>query len=67
MLRGRKVKEIYELKGRGYSARGIAERLGLARNTVLKYLNSPEPLTAQTAAPAGLRFSFSHGKWSLRD
>ena len=47
MLRGGKVKEIYELKGRGYSARAIAERLGLARNTVLKYLNSPEPLIAQ--------------------
>ena len=36
MLRGGKVKGIHELKGRGYSARGIAERLGLARNTVLK-------------------------------
>ena len=34
MLRGGKVKEIYELEGRGYSARAIAERLGLARNTV---------------------------------
>ena len=55
MLRGGKVKEIYELKGRGYSARAIAERLGLARNTVLKYLNSPEPLTAQPRPLRGSR------------
>ena len=55
MLRGGKVKEIYELKGRGYPARAIAERLGLARNTVLKHLNSPEPLTAQPRPLRGSR------------
>ena len=55
MLRGGKVKEIYKLKGRGYSAREIAQRLGLARNTVLKYLNSPEPLTAQPQPLRGSR------------
>ena len=38
MLRGGQVKEIYELKGQGYSAREIARTLGLARNTVLGYL-----------------------------
>ncbi len=29
------MKEIYEMKGRGHSARAIARELGLARNTVL--------------------------------
>ena len=44
MLRGGQVKEIYELKGKGYSAREIARTLGLARNTVLRYLNDPEAM-----------------------
>ena len=38
MLRGGDLKEIYEMKGQGYSARVIAQELGLARNTVLTYL-----------------------------
>ena len=29
------------MKGRGHSARAIARELGLARNTVLRYLKSP--------------------------
>ena len=36
------MKEIYEMKGRGHSARAIARELGLARNTVLRYLKSPD-------------------------
>ena len=36
------MKEIYEMHGRGHSARGITRDLGLARNTVLRYLNSPD-------------------------
>ena len=47
MLRGGQVKEIYELKGQGYSAREIARELGLARNTVLRYLKGPEAMRAQ--------------------
>ncbi len=44
MLRGGDLKEIYEMKGQGYSGRAIAQELGLARNTVLKYLNSPQAI-----------------------
>lgn len=42
MLGGGKVKQIYELKGQGCSKRQIAKILGISRNTVTKYLNSPE-------------------------
>ena len=38
------MKEIYELKGRGYSAREIARTLRLAHNTVMRYLNDPEAI-----------------------
>ena len=37
LLRGGDLKEIYEMHGQGHSARAIAQELGLARNTVLKY------------------------------
>ena len=42
MLRGGEVRAMYELKGKGQSIRGIARELGLSRNTVRKYLRSPE-------------------------
>ena len=35
------MKEIYEMKGACRSVRGIARELGIARNTVRRYLNSP--------------------------
>ena len=38
------MKEIYERKGAGRSVRGIAGDLGIARNTVRRYLKSPEPM-----------------------
>ena len=53
LLRGGEVKEICELKGRGRSARAIARELGLARNTVLRYLKSPEAIRPQPRPPRG--------------
>ena len=38
------MKEIYEMKGAGRTIRGIAGELGIARNTVRRYLNSPEAI-----------------------
>ena len=35
------------MKGRGHSARAIARELSLARNTVLRYLKSPEVIKPQ--------------------
>ena len=35
------------MKGRGHSARAIARELGLVRNTVLRYLKSPEVIKPQ--------------------
>ena len=41
------MKEIYEMKGAGRSVRGIADELGIARNTVRRYLKSPEAIRAK--------------------
>ena len=38
------MKEIYEMKGAGRSIGGIAGDLGIARNPVRRYRNSPEAL-----------------------
>jgi len=51
MLKGGVVKQIYELRGAGRSIRGIAERLGLARNTVRKYLREPGVPVAKPRPP----------------
>ena len=50
MLRVGQVKEIYEMKGAGRSIRGIAEDLGVARNTVRRYLKSPEAMRPRQRA-----------------
>lgn len=42
MLGGGKVKAIFDLRSQGQSIRGIAQTLALSRNTVRKYLRSPE-------------------------
>ena len=47
------MKEIYEMHGRGHSARAIARDLGLARNTVLRYLHSPEAMLPKSRPPRG--------------
>ena len=44
MLKVGQVKEICEMKGAGRSIRGIAGELGIARNTVRRYLNSLEAI-----------------------
>ena len=38
------MKEIYELKGAGRSIREIARELDVSRNTVRRYLKSPEAM-----------------------
>ena len=47
MLKVGEVKEIYEMKGAGRSVRGIAGELGIARNTVRRYLRSPAAIRAK--------------------
>ena len=47
------MKEIYEMHGRGHSARTIARELGLARNAVIRYLNSPEAMLPKPRPPRG--------------
>jgi transposase len=51
MLRGGKVKQIYELHGQGLSVRRIAKILGRSRNSVRKYLRSPGVPQAKPRAP----------------
>ena len=38
------MKEIYEMKGAGHSIRDIARELDISRNTVRRYLKSPEAM-----------------------
>ena len=53
MLRGGDVKQIYEMRGAGHSTRAIARELGLARNTVLRYLKSPEAIRPKPRSRRG--------------
>ena len=41
------MKQIYEVKGQRLSARAIARKLDLARNTALRYLKSLEAIRPQ--------------------
>ena len=47
------MKRLYEMHGEGHSARAIARELGLARNTVLKYLRSPDAMRPKPRPPRG--------------
>ena len=49
------VKEIYEMKGAGRSIRGIAQELDVSRNTVRRYLKSPEAMRPRPRPPRGSR------------
>ena len=53
MLGGGTVKELYELKGKGRSMRGIASDLGISRATVRKYALSPEVPKPKARAKRG--------------
>ena len=46
--------ETYEMKGAGRSIRGIADDLGIARNTVRRYLKSPEAMRPKSRRGAKL-------------
>ena len=47
------MKQLYELKGEGRSIRAIARDLGVSRNSVRKYLRSPQVPKAKEQAPRG--------------
>lgn len=51
MLRGGRVKELYEMAGQGMSVRGIARALGVSRNTVRKYLRAEEVPQLKVRSP----------------
>ena len=55
MLKVGEVKEIYEMKGAGRSIRGIAQELDVSRNTVRRYLKSPEAMRPRPRPPAFIR------------
>ena len=47
------MKQLYELKGEGRSIRAIARDLGVSRNSVRKYLRSPQVPQVKGQAPRG--------------
>ena len=47
------MKEIYEMKGAGRSIREIARELDISRNTVRRYLKSPEAMRPKPRPPRG--------------
>ena len=47
------MKEIYEMIGAGRSIREIARELDISRNTVRKYLKSPEAMRPKPPPPRG--------------
>ena len=47
------MKQIYEMRWAGHSTRAIARELGLARNTVLRYLKSPEAIRPKPRSRRG--------------
>ena len=60
MLGGVLVRELYELRGRGRSIDGIARELGISRNTVRRYLRSPEVPKPRPRAKRGSQLGPIH-------
>ena len=55
------MKEIYELKGAGCSIREIARELDVSRNTVRRYLKSPEAMRPKPHRRRAFEVGFVHG------
>ncbi len=55
MLGGKRMRELYELKGKGRSIRGISDDLGISRVTVRKYLRSEEVPQPKPRAKRGAK------------
>jgi len=53
LLKGGTMKDLYEMRGQGYSIRGITRELGVSRNSVRKYLRSPGVPRAKQREPRG--------------
>ena len=53
LLRGGKVKRLYETHGGSHSSRAMARELSLARNMVLKHLISPDAMRPKPRRPRG--------------
>ena len=53
MLNVAEMEEIYELKGEGHGIREIARELDISRNTVRRYLRSPEAMRPKPRPPRG--------------
>ena len=53
MLKVAEVKEIYELRGAGHPIREIARELDISRNTVRRYLKSPEAMRPKARPSRG--------------
>ena len=47
------MKDIHEMKGAGRSVRGIAQELDVSRDTVCRYLKSPEAMRPRPRPPRG--------------
>jgi transposase len=62
VLRGGKVKSLYELKGQGVSIRGISNKLGISRNTTRKYLRAAKLPKAKPRPKRGYKLD-SHKEY----
>ena len=47
------MNEVYEMRGAGRSTRGIAQALGIAWNTVRRYIKSPDAMVPKPRSRPG--------------